>query len=115
MIESLIISLILTIIIEVPIAILLGVRNKNDIKIAIWANVLTNPAVVFISNCSMLIVNQFWYSIIVAILEILAVIVEFWVYNNFLVKYKNSPFKLSLICNAISFLAGIVINKLWFK
>ncbi len=110
MLESLVVSLILTIIIEVPIAILLGIRGKNDILIAIMVNVLTNPVVVFTANCILMLNNVFIYNVVVAILEISAVVVEFLLYKKYLRRYKKSPFLLSLICNSISFGTGLLIN-----
>ena len=109
MVESLIISLTLTLIIELFVAFLLGIRLKDDIFVIICANICTNPIVVYISNCVGLLNNAFIYWIVVAILEILAVIVEFIIYKNHLVFNKISPFAISFICNLISFGTGLII------
>ena len=50
MIRSLIVSLALTLIIELTVSIIFGIRKKDDIKVVILANVFTNPIVVYISN-----------------------------------------------------------------
>ena len=84
MIISLIISLILTLIIELIISIILGIREKEDIGVVICANICTNPVVVFIANCVTLLNNLVIYNIIVIILEILAIIIEFILYKNYL-------------------------------
>ena len=110
MIKSLVISLFLTLIIEITICIILGIRKKEDIKVVICANICTNPIVVYIANC-IIILNGFniMYWTIVAILEISAVIVEAIIYKKCLKFNKYNPFIISLICNIISFGIGLLI------
>lgn len=110
MLESLIISLFLTLVIEITISLILGIRDIKDIKIIFWANVLTNPIVVFTTNCVMLLNNNLIYNIVVAIMEVAAVIVEYILFKKFLENKKKSPLLLSIINNGISFSLGIVIN-----
>ena len=113
MIESLVISLILTIIIESIVSFLLGIRGKENFKVIICANICTNPVVVYISNCVQIFNdNKIVYYIIVAILEIFAVFVEYILYKKFLNFNKISPLKISLICNTISFGIGLVLSYL---
>ena len=50
MILSLIISLLLTILIELSISTFLGIKTRNDIRIVILVNICTNPIVVYIAN-----------------------------------------------------------------
>lgn len=109
MIESLIISLILTIIIELGVSILLGIRKKDDIYIVILVNICTNPVVVYIANCIMLFNNDILYNVIVGVMEIIVVIVEYILYKKYLEHYKKSPFMLSLINNAVSFGIGLIL------
>lgn len=110
MILSLLISLFLTIIIELTVSFIIGIRNKDDMKVVILVNICTNPIVVYIANCLMLFTNDFIYNIGVAILEILVVMVEFVLYKKYLKFDKVSPFAISLINNVISFLIGVIIN-----
>ena len=110
MILSLLISLFLTIIIELTVSFIIGIRNKDDIKVVILVNICTNPIVVYIANCLMLFTNDFIYNIGVAILEMLVVMVEFVLYKKYLKFDKVSPFAISLINNVISFSIGVVIN-----
>lgn len=112
MIKSLIISLTLTLIIELTILIVLGLREKNDIKVVVLANVFTNPIVVYISNCVLYFRLFNIYFIVVAILEIFALVAEFWIYKKHLKYNKISPFKLSLIANCCSFGIGLFISLL---
>lgn len=110
MILSLLISLFLTIIIELTVSFIIGIRDKDDIKVVILVNICTNPIVVYIANCLMLFTNDFIYNIGVAILEILVVMVEFVLYKKYLKFDKVSPFVISLINNVISFSIGVIIN-----
>lgn len=110
MILSLLISLFLTIIIELTVSFIIGIRNKDDMKVVILVNICTNPIVVYIANCLMLFTNDFIYNSGVAILEILVVMVEFVLYKKYLKFDKVSPFAISLINNVISFSIGVIIN-----
>ena len=71
MITSLLKSLTKTLIIELIISIILGIKNKDDIKVVICANIITNPVIVYITNCIMLFNNMILYFYIVIILEII--------------------------------------------
>lgn len=110
MIESLIISLLLTLIIEITLSYLIGIRSKEDIKVVICANVCTNPVVVYIANCIILLNNVKLYILTVTILEISAVIVEFIIYKKNLKFNKIQPFAISILNNVISFGLGIIIS-----
>lgn len=110
MIESLIVSLFLTLVIELTVSIIIGIREKYDIKVVICANVCTNPVVVYIANLIILLNNIKLYILAVAILEISAVIVEFLIFKKYLKFNKISPFLISLLNNVISFGLGLVIS-----
>ena len=112
MIRSLIVSLTLTLIIELTVSVILGIREKEDIKIVFLANVFTNPIVVYISNCVLYFRLFNIYFIVVAILEIFALVAEFWIYKKHLKYNKISPFKLSLIANCCSFGIGLFFSLL---
>ena len=113
MLESLIISLFLTIVIELSISLILGIRKKEDIYIVILVNICTNPIVVTIANYLILIgINKLIYNIIVIIMEIAVVFAEYAMYKKYLKSYKKSPLLLSLINNSTSYLIGIIINLL---
>ena len=111
MLESLIVSLVLTICIELSVALLIGVREKNDILTVIMVNVLTNPVVVFIVNLLGGIgVSETTYWIVLVIMEILAVVIEGKIFEKIL-KFKGiSGTELALANNLISFLIGVIIG-----
>ena len=111
MFKSWIVSLLLTLIIEILISLLLGIRKKYDIFIVMCANICTNPVVVFISNCVYLFSNKSIYVISVIILELFAFIFEYIFYAKYLDFEKVSPLLISLITNSISFGLGLIVWK----
>ena len=111
MIYSLIVSLILTIIIELSTSLILGIRSKNDVKATILVNCFTNPFVVLIANLLLIYENKIVYNVLVNLMEVLVIFVEFKLYEELLKDYKKSPFLLSLINNVISYSMGFIINR----
>ena len=114
MIFNLIISLCLTIIIELIISLLIGIRNQEDIKVVIWANILTNPVVVYLAICIKLLNDDLIYNSMVIIMEIIVVIVECSIYKKYFEFKEKSPIVISSINNIISFSLGIIISKFVF-
>ena len=113
MLESLIISLFLTIVIELSISLTLGIRKKEDIYVVILVNICTNPVVVSIANYLILInSSELIYNIIVIVMEVTVVFVEYIMYKKYLKDYKKSPLLLSVINNCTSYLIGVIINFL---
>ena len=114
MILNLINSLLLTLIIELTTSFIIGIRNKEDIKVVIWANILTNPVVVFLANSIKLLNNNLIYNSIVLIMEIIVVIVEFVIFKKYIEFKGKSSIFISTINNIISFSIGIIISKIIF-
>ena len=110
MIESFAISLILTLIIELTISYIIGIRKKNDIEIIVLVNILTNPIVVFISNISNQMLDISIYYIIVIFLEICAFFIEAQIFKKLLNFQKISAIKISLINNIASYSIGVLIG-----
>ena len=101
--------LILTIIIEVGIAIILGYRKKDLINVLL-VNIMTNPIVVTIPLYFNVKYGLLERNITLLTLEILAVLSEGFVYKKYLLNKKMNPYLLSLILNVSSYLIGEVIN-----
>ena len=77
MIESLVISVVLTVAIEVTLSLLLGLRGEENIETVIWINCITNPVVVGITNLIyMLSQNLIVRNTVLVILEIVVIWVE---------------------------------------
>lgn len=110
MLKNLIISLISTIIIELAISIIIGVRKRNDIITIITVNTLTNPIVVFIANIVYTLENTLLYWMIVTTMEIIVVFIEGKIYNKILKFKKISGLELSFINNVVSFGTGLIIS-----
>lgn len=106
LITSLILSLSLTIIIELSLCIPFFVLKKiklNEIKNLIIVNVLTNPIVVYTTITCTYFLKLSTVNLIVVILEILVVLVEGLLLKKLLNNWGNKAFLLALYMNAISF------------
>ena len=105
------ISLGITLIVEIVFAFLLKVRSLKDLINIFLANIVTNPLVVSISmyvNMEIGLTEKYFSLIF---LEIFAVVVEGIIYKKYL-KYKTlNPFIFSLTLNALSFFIGAYINQ----
>lgn len=109
MLRSLALSLGLTLLFELPAAILLGVRRKQDVLLVTLVNILTNPLVVLILNLFLYVTAAPppWFLILP--LEIFAVLTEGFVYQKGLSFRRIHPFILSLILNGISYFGGLLL------
>ena len=104
--------LILTIVIELIIALIIGIRNKKDILNVILVNVFTNPIA---SSLPIFMYIKFGYNveiITIIIVEIFAFVSEGFIYSKVLKYKKLNPYLISLILNLSSYLIGVVINSL---
>ncbi len=110
MIQSLVMSLFLTLVIELSIALIIGIKERNDIKVVICANVCTNPVVVFIVNLVYYFDALKYLGIVTAVLEISAFITEALIYKKYLKYDKITPFAISFLCNLISYGTGVILD-----
>ena len=106
-------SLSLTIVIELLLGLLIGIRKKDDIFHLIVINFITNP----ILNYVMTIIRYFFsnYFIIYLCLfffELIVMYVEYKFYRNRLKFRRISPLILSIILNFSSVIIGFIINNL---
>ncbi|MBO7190915.1 MAG: hypothetical protein J6V32_02260 [Elusimicrobiaceae bacterium] len=108
MLCSLMISLVLTWLIELPILYLLGIRTRQDILTGIYANMLTNPPVVFAANLLFVFTPNLAWPLI-GVMEFLVVLVEGFIFYRCLQYKQINPWTLALLANVISFETGIVI------
>lgn len=104
--------LLCTIVIECIIGIIIGIRSKKDIINIILVNVLTNPIVVSLPIYVMIRSNITTRIRTLFILEILAVLIEGFIYSKVLNYKRINPFFISLILNLGSYIIGDVINKI---
>ena len=107
-------SLVLTLAVELTLAFLLKVRAPKDLLVVALANLLTNPlvnyayywAIYFFTSRSL------YTYLILAALELAAVLVEFLIYRMLLSYDRIKKLLLSVILNAASFLSGILVTLL---
>lgn len=105
--------LLLTIIIEGLFAIILGLK-KRDLLNVLLVNILTNPLLNAIHPLFLFRYGKRAQIISLIVLEFLVVIVEGFIYHKVLDYKKINGYKLSFLCNVLSFIVGTVINSFIF-
>lgn len=100
-----------TIVIELIMSLLLGIRNKKDILNVILVNIMTNSLVV--SILIYITYNRLFNTTIsIIILETLVILTEGFVYKKVLTFDKINPYVLSLILNISSYFIGGLLNNI---
>lgn len=111
MIQTFTFCLILTIVVELFVARLLGIKNKQELLIIIAAQIFTNPIAVFITSaCIDWAANSAQYYGCVVAVELAVIIVEGLIYK--LKGVSDTPWRLSILCNLASVSVGILIQTL---
>lgn len=113
MIKTLIISLVLTLAVELAGAFFLDIRDRKGLMTVALANIITNPAVVFMSALTWQFGGPDVYAVVVSVLEILVIIVEMFIYKKIICHdHIGLALKISLLLNFCSYFAGELINML---
>ena len=107
--------LLLTIVVEVLVAFLLGIRGKKNMVYVVLVNIITNP----ILNAS-IVYLEYQYgrdvrNLSLAIFEVVAFLVEGWIYFRCLDYKKKNGFFVSFILNVSSYLMGTIINSILYR
>ncbi len=109
--KVMVISLTITLVIEVGLALILRYRGKDIVNI-ILVNILTNPLL----NSIIVAVNYYYgikaRNITLYVLEVIVVLIEGFIYWKYLNKRKINGYLLSLILNISSYGLGLLINKI---
>lgn len=110
-VTALLLSLVITLITELILAVLLGVRGIDLVVIGL-ANCVTNPIVNYCYDWALVLSNGnlMISSICLFLLEAFAVICEALLFRALLRYRKIRPVWLSLILNASSFSVGLIIT-----
>lgn len=104
--QALLLSLLLTELIELPVLALLGFRGR-ELVIAALANVVTNPAVVFLHAAAASQTNlPEW--LVILVLEVSAVLIEALIYKK--ATDRKRPLLDSFIANAVSYSIGLIFT-----
>jgi hypothetical protein len=109
-IASLLVSLSLTLILEVGFYLLVYIKkhNKKDLLLVVLVNIITNPAVVLFYWLAMIFTDLNAVLVIIP-LEIFAVLTEGYYYKKYGNNFKR-PFLFSLSANALSYGTGLLIQ-----
>lgn len=110
MIRGWLLSLSLTLVLELGYARFWGIREKHDLLLAVLVNILTNPVVVFVSYFVQFRNMRAYYGWVTFIMEGLAVVTEAVLYKKYS-RTISSPWLFSLSANAFSYAVGELINK----
>lgn len=112
MLKSLLVSFVLTAVLELSSAWLFGLRNPRDFLLILLVNVVTNPLAGLIFDLWFLQQHSLppWYLIVPV--ELTVVVAEGLLYRGRLHFEKWNPFVLSLMLNLISYTGGIVATCL---
>ena len=102
-------SLLLTWLLESAFFLLCGGRSRKDLLLCLLLNLLTNPAVVLLYWLAALGGISRWGA--AALLELAAILAEGWGYRRYGEQLKR-PFLFSLMANAASYLAGLLLRLL---
>ena len=101
--------LLLTIVIELFLAYLFGLRRK-ELLLTVFVNMITNPLLVLLS---ILIYRQLglqeFYLLTYLLLEPVVILAECWIYRYYLGRDRH-PFVLSVLLNTGSILGGLLWN-----
>ena len=103
------IALALTVVIEIGIAWLLGLRSKTEIGTILLINVITNPALNYLMlvNTSFHLISR--TSLLLLFLEAIVVLAE-WLLLRYVLRHSlKRTLALSVAMNACSYAAGLLI------
>lgn len=110
MLKTLVISLAVTLVIELFLAFILKVRNRKGLLVVLLVNILTNPLAVLIHE--LLGMRFFGNTMLLctAVIEIAVTASEAMIYMSFSKQEKygiKRPVLLSVVSNTFSFFAGV--------
>lgn len=107
---GLLISLGLTLALELIFALISGIRREKDLLLVCMVNIITNPVVVFLYYLASR-TNAAVQMLALIILEVLAVAVEALYYKTYSEQIRR-PILFAIGANVFSFFIGRVINML---
>jgi len=107
---TLLISLGLTLALELIFCFAVGLRGSRNLTVVILVNILTNPPIVLL-NYILGKTSDLPPFLIITVLEMSAVLVEGLYYRSYGENIKH-PFALSFCANAFSFLTVLIINHI---
>ena len=109
MLESLLLSLGLTLLFEGLLALLFGFRKPKDFLLVALVNIITNPPLVLTLNLLQRYDPQLISIPVILLLELGAVTAEWLLYRRGLEYRRLPPLVLSLLLNTLSYFGGLLI------
>lgn len=103
--------LVLTIVVELTVARLLGIKNKQALLIVVAAQIFTNPIAVYITSACMdwVVDSAQYYGCVIAV-ELAVIAVEGLIYK--VKRVSDAPWTLSILSNLASVSVGILVQTL---
>ena len=96
-----------TVLIEAAAVWLIGIRNRKDLMLVVLVNVLTNPLLHLFARLFRMVLSGTAASVLVlAVLELLVVLAEGWIYEKG--SEISHPYRISLILNMCSLTGGLL-------
>ena len=105
----------ITVLVEVIMAIIIGIRDKKDLLNVVLVNIVTNPIVVTIPVYFNYRYGLLQRNICLVIFEIATLFFEGFIYYKYLNYKKINGFLVSAILNLASFAVGEMVNYLLVK
>ena len=104
----------LTLLTELSLALLLKIRGKKDLAVIALVNLLTNPVVNYCYYWAIYLFGRHsgYTVLILALLELAAVLTEFLLYRPLLSFQRFGKLRLSLLLNGASFAAGLIVSMI---
>ncbi len=109
MANNMLISLVLTVFIEIILALIIGKKDKQILYAIVCMNFLTNPILVYTVNLLNVYIGQKIATICLLIFEVIVVFVEGYFLKKECSNLKKT-YKFALYLNACSFAIGVLIN-----
>ncbi len=106
-------NLLIVFVSELPLAFLLGAKSLKKFTSVALINIITNPAIVYISLLTLLFAGK-WHTPVLIILEIAVLFIEGFSFSKFKIFDKKNPYLISLCLNLTSFLMGEIIEKVFY-
>lgn len=101
-------ALLITEIVEIVVAYLMGYRGKYFFTILVLTNMLTNPVLNYTLTVLIYLDILNFHSFVIIIFEIIVVWVEFRIFIYTIQRDKKDLFLLSLAINSASYLVGLL-------
>lgn len=112
-VEILLNDLLIVFVTELPLAFILGARSVKKITSVALINIITNPAIVYISLLTLLFASE-WHTPVLIVLEIAVLFIEGFSFSKFNTFENKNYYFISLCLNLTSFFTGEIIEKVFY-